>query len=689
LTKYLVLPAEITPFERRFLAHLNKIALIFFYLHIPVLMAVAWAAGTGPLFALALTLFVLIGPTIAYRSLQNPRWISVVYGITAMLIGGLLVHFGQGPVQIEMHFYFFALIPMLCIFANPTVNLAAAVTVALHHLIVWWFLPASVFNYNAQWWVVLVHAAFVVLETVAACYISREFFDKVIGLEKIVQARTSTIRDQQRDMRLILNNLQEGLVTINLDGQISGETSRAIKEWFGAPVAGDKLATWIGQKDTTFGEWLDLGLESVNEGFLPLEVALSQLPTRLKNAGKTYAVEYQMMTNAGDGLEPVSAERRLEARTDSPGATDLPEKLLVIVTDITEHLGREAAERHQSDLLEVFQHMMRDKNGFVEFLTEADDIVRSLKGGQHDGLDQVKRLIHTLKGNAAIFGMRRVSEICHAIENEMAEQGGTAAETDMAELEQAWRHIRSDVERLLGEAREKSIEIDDVEYHAILAAIRASVDVQTLARMIESWQMEPAGRRLARIEQQIIAIAERMGKSNVTVSIEPNDLRFNSERFAPFWSSFIHVLRNAVDHGVEAREERTKSGKPEDSLIKVSTAIKGDCFVVTVEDDGPGVDWERLQIKAAELGIAGGLGANSVELLCLPGLSSQDTVSEVSGRGVGMAALADACAPLGGTIAVESERGVGTRISFAFPKDPGVYEGHAALLKSASPLVAA
>lgn len=689
LTKYLVLPPEITPFERRFLAHLNKIALIFFYLHIPVLMAVAWAAGTRPLLALGLSLVVLIGPTIAYRTLQNPRSISMVYGITAMLMGGLLVHFGQGPVQIEMHFYFFALIPMLCMFANPTVNLAAAGTVTLHHLIVWWFLPGSVFNYEAQWWVVLVHAAFVVLETVAACYISREFFDNVIGLEKIVQVRTGTIREQQRDMRLILNNLQEGLVTINLDGQMSGETSRAIKEWFGSPATGEKLAAWIGQKDPIFGEWLDLGLETVNEGFLPLEVALSQLPTRLKNGDKTYSVDYQMMTNAGDAPETVSHERRAEARPDAPPAEGVPEKILVIVTDITEHLSREAAERHQSDLLEVFQHMMRDKTGFLEFLTEADEIVRSLQSGDHEGLDHLKRLIHTLKGNSAIFGMRRVSEICHAIENEMVEQGESAAETDMAELDHAWRHIRSDVEKLLGEARETNIEIDDAEYNTILNAIRASVDVQSLARIVESWQMEPTGRRLARIEQQIIGIAERMGKSNVNVSIEPNDLRFNSERFAPFWSSFIHVLRNAVDHGVEARDERTKSGKSEHSLIKVSTAIKGDSFVVTVEDDGPGVDWERLKEKAAELGIAGGAGAHSAELLCLPGLSSRDTVSELSGRGVGMGALADACAPLGGTIAVESERGVGTRISFAFPKDQGIYEGHAALLKSAKPLVTA
>src|SRR6202049_4415363 len=172
-TKYLALPAEITPFERHFLARLNKVPLVSFYLHIPVLMAVAWAAGTGPLYALALSLVVIIGPTIAYRAIQNPRWLSVVYGVTAMFMGALLVHFGQGPVQIEMHFYFFSLIAMCAVFGNPLVVVAAAVPVALHHLAVWLFLPRSVFNYDAAWWVVGVHAAFVVLESVAACFISR------------------------------------------------------------------------------------------------------------------------------------------------------------------------------------------------------------------------------------------------------------------------------------------------------------------------------------------------------------------------------------------------------------------------------------------------------------------------------------------------------------------------------------
>jgi len=403
---------------------------------------------------------------------------------------------------------------------------------------------------------------------------------------------------------------------------------------------------------------------------LPAEVALSQLPARLKDGTKTYAVHYQLITNESDGPGAAGGEAR-------------PEKILVIITDITEILSKDAAERHQGELLQLFQHMMRDKTGFLEFLAEADDIMRFLRGGHCHSLDHLKRLVHTLKGNTAIFGMRRVSEICHEVESEIAEQGEAPAGTQMAALDQAWGQTRADIEKLIGEAGQSSIEIDDADYEAILKTLRAGVDAGIVARMMESWRLEPTGKRLARIEQQLRGIAERMGKSNISVSIEPNDLRFNSEHFAPFWSAFIHVLRNAVDHGIEDREERRKGGKPEQSAIRVATAMDGDRFVVTVEDDGPGVDWERLRTKAATLGVAASALEEPVKLICLPGVSSKDTVTELSGRGMGMGAVADACEALGGTIAVNSQRGVGTRIEFAFPKDQAVYEGHAAILQSA------
>jgi two-component system chemotaxis sensor kinase CheA len=276
--------------------------------------------------------------------------------------------------------------------------------------------------------------------------------------------------------------------------------------------------------------------------------------------------------------------------------------------------------------------------------------------------------------------MRRLAEICHELENRIAEEGEAPASAQMDVLLQAWAQVRGDLAKLIGEGRHDAIEIDDADYEAILKAVLDGASPSVVVRMIQSWQMEPARRRLARIEQQIRGLAERMGKGDLAVAIEPHDVRFNTERFAPFWSAFIHVLRNAVDHGVEDRERRRESGKPQQSLIKVSTKIDQDRFVVSVEDDGPGVDWETLRVKARRLGIAPAMLERRENLVFLPGVSSKSTVTELSGRGFGMVAVRDACQALGGSVHVESEQGRGTRVSFSFPMTQAVYEGHAAVL---------
>jgi hypothetical protein len=121
LLGYLVLPANLSEFEAGYLQRTNKIALLFFLLHLPVFVAVAYFNDTGPALAAGLTTLVLAGPVAAYQGFSTPRVVSLVYGFVAMLMGGLLVHFGQGPMQIEMHFYFFALLAMLTIFGNPLV----------------------------------------------------------------------------------------------------------------------------------------------------------------------------------------------------------------------------------------------------------------------------------------------------------------------------------------------------------------------------------------------------------------------------------------------------------------------------------------------------------------------------------------------------------------------------------------
>jgi two-component system chemotaxis sensor kinase CheA len=677
ITKYMLLPKEITAFEHRYLIKLNKTALIALFIHIPVIMTIAAVSGTGVGLAFLLTALIVAGPTAAYFTLTNPRAISVVFGMAAMLIGGALVHFGQGPAQVEMHFYFFAMLAMLCMFANPAVNIAAAATAAVHHALVWYFLPSSFVNYDAQWWIVAIHAAFVVLETVAACYISRQFFDNVIGLEKIVEARTATINEQQRHMKLILDNVGEGLITINLDGKVSGKGSKALIDWFGEPESDQLLSEWIGKADAKYGEWFDLALESVTDGMLPQEVAISQLPSTISQDDRIYTVSYSLIKQEDEAL-PTDTEDKREFPRNTRQA--LEEKMLVVIDDVTEALEIEAQGRRQTELLTLFQHINRDKPAFLEFLSEAEQLITTLMESKYGDMDHLKRLVHTLKGNSAIFGMVTFSGICHNLESKIDEEGLEPSTSEIEGLHKAWTEVRKDLRELLGEQSVTGIQIEDSDYSAILKAVADGEDHNKVRCMIESWQLEPASRRLLMVQKQLQGLAERMGKNNLNIVLESNDLRMDSEYFAPFWSAFIHVLRNTVDHGVEDAESRNESGKAPESTIVVKTHTANGAFVISVEDDGPGVSWDRLRAKAIASGISVDEIKDDSELMFLSGISSKTEVSELSGRGVGMAAVAEACEALGGTISVDSESGKGTSIRFSFPKTEKIYEGHNALL---------
>jgi signal transduction histidine kinase len=195
LLRYIVLPPHSSEFEKRYLDRVNRVAMWFFIVQLPVFVLIAVFNATDPDIVLALTSAILLGPIAAVHYLKSKRAVSVVMGVTAMFMGGILVHAAQGPMQIEMHFYFFVLLALLAVYANPLVIVVAALTVAAHHLVLWFVLPASAFNYDAPLWVVAVHALFVILEAVAACFIARNFFDNVVELEQRIQERTHKLQE--------------------------------------------------------------------------------------------------------------------------------------------------------------------------------------------------------------------------------------------------------------------------------------------------------------------------------------------------------------------------------------------------------------------------------------------------------------------------------------------------------------
>jgi two-component system chemotaxis sensor kinase CheA len=135
----------------------------------------------------------------------------------------------------------------------------------------------------------------------------------------------------------------------------------------------------------------------------------------------------------------------------------------------------------------------------------------------------------------------------------------------------------------------------------------------------------------------------------------------------------LHVVRNALDHGVESPAARAAAGKPEVAVIRLSGFREGERVIVEVADDGHGIDPAVIRRVAAERGVmtAEALAAVSdddvIELIFAPGFSTAATVTDLSGRGVGMDAVRSTVERLGGRVSVRSRQGEGTTVRFILP----------------------
>jgi len=638
----LVLPRTISAFERGYLAKMNRAAVVFFLLHIPVMALVAAANDLSPLPAMVWTTVAALGPVLAMRFFDNPRHASLAHGFCAMTMGGILVHFGQGPVQIEMHFYFFAALAMLAVFGNPLVILLAAATVAGHHLVLWFLLPRSVFNYDAPVWVVAVHAGFVLLEAAATCFIARSFFDNVIGLERKVLERTAQLDARNRDLHAVLDHIGQGLVMIDLDGRPAAERSPTLEAWLGPIGADETLPAWLRKTAPRTADMLALGLDELREGLMPPELTLDQLPRRVETGGRSLALAYT----------PIRRGEEIE-------------KLLLVVTDMTAQLANERLEIEQREQAQLVDRLLRDRGALVEFLDEATGQVEVASAPSSDLVD-VRRALHTLKGNAAFFGITGLADLCHRLETRIDETGDAPNTAECTELTGRFQRMRERVELFLG-SRPDALEVSSADIADLERDIAQQASHRELAERVAGWRLEPAARRLGRIAEQVHSFAGRLGKGDVEVRSDGHGVRLDAAEWRSFWASFVHLVRNAVDHGLEPPEQRAQAGKPRRGHVEVSTRVVGPELLVEIADDGRGIDWETVTRKAKDLGLPHGNDRELTEALFANGVSTKDEVTEMSGRGIGLGAVRAECEARGGRMDIISAVDVGTRVSFRFP----------------------
>ena len=451
-------------------------------------------------------------------------------------------------------------------------------------------------------------------------------------MAQVIADREESLRAARARTRLVLDSTGDALITCSLRGQIDGEVSAAARAWFGEPEPGADVAAYLAGSATETVRALRLGLDQIADDLLPFEVAVDQLLKRLIRDGRRYALSY----------------RRIEGAAAS---------LLVVVTDVTALAEAEAAEAAAREAHEVVAHVLRAPVAFERFLDDVEALLARALAATTAA--ERAHALHTLKGNAAVFGMASVAAAAHHVEDRLAE-GADAAEAS-AGLVTAWRAA---VARTADHRRrdQPAIQLTVAEHAAFMRRLVHDDDRAALLRTVRSWRLAPVRPILERLAHHARRIADGRGKP-VDVVVDTDSARVDVHATAELWNSLVHVVRNAIDHGVDDPADRVAAGKPARFQLRLAARDDGGALRIAISDDGAGIDWDRLISRARERGLI--LGADEREAaLFADGVSTRAQVSELSGRGIGLGAVRAACDALAVRIDVVSRPGAGTTFGF-------------------------
>jgi len=447
------------------------------------------------------------------------------------------------------------------------------------------------------------------------------------------------------EARLVLDNMGQGFFTLDAKGRVEPGLSAALLAWFGAPVGDEPGWDWIGRQAPTFAAWLECGWEEFS-GQMPPEVVVAQLPVKAVVEGRSLSFEWRAIWDDDGSLA----------------------RMVVVVVDRTAVVQERIARERSAETIAAFDNLGRDRSGFLAFYDEAIRIVE-LVMSEAEPLTEELRGLHTLKGNAAAFGATSLSAVCARIESSVSVSAdGHLTDADRGALRTAWDDFVARVGPFVDRMRTAAVELAAVEYAEFMDAVRARQPYPTLLSRVRSWRNETVHSRLARLARHAEALCERYEKQvRVDIDVWPAKLALPPEQFSELWSSLVHLIRNVVDHGLELPEERLLAGKQPAGQVALRARFSRGMLEVSVSDDGAGIDWERVSCKASALGHPAEAHADLVDALFADGMSTRDQHGELSGRGVGLAAVKGAVVALGGTLQVDSARGSGTQFRLEVP----------------------
>lgn len=358
-------------------------------------------------------------------------------------------------------------------------------------------------------------------------------------------------------------------------------------------------------------------------------------------------------------------------------------------------------DRERLDAIFRFVHTVKGSCGFLDLphiqrvAHESEHALSQLRDGNRESspalvsailavIDRIGAMVDALEKGEDID--ESVDEPLIAALNGQANDGEAVAGLQKSTLEMQYpaRSIRVPLElldRLMGGVSDlvlarnelsrqlrRAVGDEDVEnaFDRMSACVAEMRDAITWARMQRIESLFAALPRLVR------DLSAELGKS-VLLDVDGADVELDREMIEMLRDPLTHIVRNALDHGIESPDQRRETDKPETSILRIAARQSGNQIQISIADDGRGIDIQRLKQKALDDDCLAPDMAEAMsdqellELVFRPGLSTADAVSTVSGRGVGMDVVRSNVERIGGTIDIRSESGEGTTLTLLVP----------------------
>jgi len=398
---------------------------------------------------------------------------------------------------------------------------------------------------------------------------------------------------------------------------------------------------------------------------------------------------------------------------------DIAADFLVEASEILERLGEQLVQLEQAAadrglLNTVFRgfHTIKGGAGFlglvpmVELCHALEDAFDKARDGKilldDDAFDYAQRCLDALTGQMAALGAGQAlepadPELITAIKawatgqaatkpgavaskpatakpaaGATAKAGGDTEQTVRVDTRRLDAIVNLTGELVLARNRLKVLRdrLKDEELHRAVTALDHAT--ARLQGSVMRTRMQPVSRVFQRFPKMARDVARQLGKQ-VELSLEGAETELDRNLVEALADPLVHLVRNAIDHGIEKPAVREAAGKPAIGQVLLSARQEGDHVAIEIRDDGGGMDAERLRAKAVEKGLltpeaAARLGAEECyQLIFLPGFSTKAEVTDISGRGVGMDVVQSKIRELSGQIQIQSEPGHGSRFTITVP----------------------